>query len=45
MPVTVIAGWFQIRLRMLPRPIGETPSSSPASSRSFSSPYSGVVPS
>ena len=42
MPVTVIDGLFQMRLRIVPRPIGETPAGSPASSRSVSSLYGGV---
>jgi len=42
MPVTVIDGLFQMRLRIVPRPTGETPAGSPASSRSVSSVYSGV---
>ena len=42
MPVTVIAGCDQMRPRIGPEPIGVTPSSRPASSRSFSSGYAGV---
>ena len=42
MPVTVIAGCAQMRDRMVPLPIGETPSSRPASARSCASSYSGV---
>ncbi len=37
MPVTVIDGWFQIRSRIGPRPIGVTPSRSAASARSCAS--------
>jgi hypothetical protein len=36
-PVTVMDGLFQMRLRIEPRPIGLTPAGSPASSRSVSS--------
>ena len=43
MPITVTAGLFQMRLRIVPSPIGEVPGSRPASSRSVSSAYSGVV--
>src|SRR5690349_12363897 len=42
MPVTVIDGLFQMRLRIVPVPMGLTPSGRPASSRRVSSVYSGV---
>ena len=42
MPVTVMLGLFQMRLRIVPVPIGLTPAGSPASSRSVSSLYGGV---
>ena len=41
-PVIVIDGLFQMRLRIVPAPTGETPAGRPASSRSVSSLYGGV---